>query len=407
MQNKEQMTSFLEMLNRKTLKRNIHVLLKPVGPLCNLLCDYCYYIDKEHLFPKKSEIKDFSMSLETYEKFLDNYVAHQPNGSEITITWHGGEPCLLGLEYFQNAVKLSRSKYPDVNIQFVFQTNGTLITEDWARFFTANNFLIGLSIDGPENLHNAHRIYKNEKPTWKRVMQTVEHFHKHNTLFNTMTTVNSTNVKEPLEVYHFLKSIGSKWMQFLPIVELAKEDNQGNLVLTHNKIHEETYILEETVDPLLFGKFLNSIFDEWYKYDVGKIGVNLFENAFAGVINQVPMQCTMQPICGAALALEHNGDLFSCDHYVFPEFKLGNIHENDFSLMVNSKQQEDFGCMKELSLPKECRNCSFLTVCGGDCPKHRTKKTPEGEDISHLCAGFKNFFAHSKPYLKKIAQRQK
>lgn len=406
MQNKKPTASFLEMHQRKTLKRSIHVMLKPVGPVCNLVCDYCFYIDKEKLYNKKPDIRNFTMNKETYLEFLDKYIAHQPVGEEVVITWQGGEPSLLGLDYYQDLVQITRTKYPDVNIKFTFQTNGTLITEDWARFFSDNDFLIGLSIDGPEELHDAHRITRNEKPTWKRVMQTVEYFNKHNTAFNTMTTVNATNAKQPLKVYRFLKSIGSKWMQFIPIVEIAVEDPDGSLTLAHVGYQGEKYILEESVDPLQWGKFLNTIFDDWYKNDIGKIGINYFENAYAGVINQVPMQCSMQPACGSALALEHNGDLFSCDHYVFPEFKLGNIHQHDFALMANSKQQEDFGNAKEQSLPQECKACTFLHVCGGDCPKNRITKTPEGEYISYLCTGFKSFFSHTKPFLEEIACNQ-
>jgi len=359
-----------------------HVMVKPTGARCNLECDYCFFLKKDRLYPDSN----FRMSDETMETYIRQTIeGHRV--SEVTIAWQGGEPTLMGLDFFQRTVEVEK-KYtkPGMHIENTLQTNGVLIDEEWCKFFHENNFLIGLSLDGPRHLHDAYRHDKGGKSVFDKVVRAIRLMQKHNVEFNILCTVNAVNSQHPLEVYQFFRDeLGARYIQFIPIVE--RDNETGN--------QEGTQLTDRTVDPEQYGRFLIEIFDEWAHRDVGIMFVVFFDGVLASYVRGYSTLCILCPTCGEAVALEHNGDLYSCDHFVEPRYLLGNISQTSLPELVASDAQRSFGQAKSDTLPRFCQECKYLFTCHGECPKNRVLTAPDGEPgLNWLCAGLKTFFAH-------------
>ncbi|HAP34529.1 MAG TPA: anaerobic sulfatase maturase [Bacteroidetes bacterium] len=367
-------------------------MTKPIGSLCNMDCSYCFYLEKEKLYPNTNH---WVMNEKVLESYIRQYIRSQ-KVNEITFAWQGGEPTLLGVGYFKKVVQLQKTYADGKTINNTFQTNAVLIDIEWAEFFALNKFLVGVSIDGPSEIHDKYRVLKGGQPTFNKVLRGIKILKKHGVDFNTLTCVSKANEDEPLKVYHFLKEIGSGFIQFIPIVErLAREVGENDLKLVSPNYHKEAVVTEWSVDSLKYGKFLSAVFDEWVRKDVGKYYVQIFDIALEAWVGQRPSLCVFSDVCGNAMAMEHNGDLYSCDHYVYPENKLGSILTDLLQTMVNSGKQIRFGIDKKIMLPQYCRNCKYLFACNGECPKHRFTKTPDGEEeLNYLCQGYKYFFNH-------------
>jgi len=382
-----------------------HVMTKPTGPICNLDCRYCFYLEKENLYP--GEAKSFRMADEVLEAYIRQYIQSQ-SGSTVQFSWQGGEPTLLGVAYFERVVALEAKYAGGKRIENALQTNGTLLDDRWGEFLARNSFLIGLSLDGPATLHDAYRVDKGGQPTHDRVLQGLGYLKKHGVEFNTLTVVNRLNAQHPLEVYRFLKQIGSHYHQYIPIVEeIAAEPDPNGLRLLKPYAQQQTKVSEWSVDPLQYGQFLSTIFDEWVQNDVAQVFVNQFDVALEAWMGMNPSLCVFSRQCGAALALEHNGDLYSCDHFVYPENKLGNILQKPLAQLAVLPQQKKFGAAKEL-VPSDCQQCDVRFACNGECPKHRFLKTASGEyGLNYLCAGYKHFFHHIDPAMRFMAHELK
>jgi uncharacterized protein len=378
-----------------------HVMAKPVGPICNLDCRYCFYLEKENLYGKK---QDWAMPDPVLESYISQFITAQ-DAPAISFAWQGGEPALLGVDFFRKVVAIQKKYANGKTIENAFQTNGVLLDDGWGEFLAENHFLIGLSIDGPADLHDFYRVDKGGAPTFDRVMRGLRYLVKHQVDFNALTVVNRRNSQHPLRVYRFLKGIGCHFMQFIPIAErVAETANPDGLVLIGPSDPHEAEVSEWSVAPREYGVFLCTIFDEWVRNDVGNYYVQLFDVTLESWLGMLPSLCVFRPTCGNALALEHNGDLYSCDHYVYPENKLGNIMEQPLKELVNSAQQRRFGLDKRDSLPRYCRECDVRFACNGECPKHRFISTPDGEPgLNYLCAGYKLFFKHVDPCMKFMA----
>ncbi|MHC1705643.1 MAG: anaerobic sulfatase-maturation protein [Tenuifilaceae bacterium] len=379
------------------------VMAKPIGPICNLNCKYCYYLEKQNLYKDHS---DFRMNDEVLEKFIKDYI----NGQQVptvSFLWQGGEPTLLGLDFFRKVIALQRKYAGSKKIENSFQTNGTRLDDEWCNFFKQHNFLVGVSIDGPERIHNMYRVYKRGQPTFKDVMRGIELLKKHNVDFNTLSVVNRYNARYPLEVYRFLKKIGSRYMQFLPVVErVATDSSENDLKLVSNSYKEQAKVTDWSVIPEDYGNFLITIFDEWVRNDVGQYYVQMFDTTLASWVGQPPGLCVFSETCGNALAIEHNGDIYSCDHFVFPQHLLGNIKDTQLVDMVASDAQYQFGENKLTKLPQFCIHCDYRFACHGECPKHRFIKTPDGEDgLSYLCSAYKKFFTHVHPFMQFMGEQ--
>lgn len=369
-----------------------HVMAKPTGAKCNLNCEYCFFLKKERLYPGSS----FRMSDETMESYIRQTIeAHKI--PQVTIAWQGGEPTLMGLDFFRKAVEVEK-KYlkPGMQIENTLQTNGVLLNEEWCRFLHENTFLVGLSMDGPRRLHDAYRKDMAGNSVFDRVVNAVRLMQEHKVEFNILCTVNSENSKYPLEVYRFFRDeLKAQYIQFIPIVE--RDNETGNL--------EGVKITDRSVQPLQYGKFLNAIFDEWVRKDVGSMFIQHFDGTLASWIRGFSSLCIFRPFCGDGFALEHNGDLYSCDHFVEPAYLLGNINETPLIDMVSSDQQRQFGRSKGETLPHYCHECEFVFACNGECPKNRVLAAPDGEPgLNWLCEGLKEFFAHTKPYMVKMGE---
>ena len=378
-----------------------HVMAKPIGPICNLDCKYCFYLEKESLYPGNHS---WSMSDELLESYIRQYISAQA-ASVITFAWQGGEPTLLGLDFFRKVVALEQRHANGKQIANAFQTNGVLLDDSWGDFFAENRFLVGLAIDGPRELHDCYRVNKGGRPTFDSVMTGVGYLKKHGVEFNTLTVVNRKNSYHPLEVYRFLREAGSGYMQFIPIVErTASAPGPDGLRLISSSSKASAEVSEWSVEPLQFGKFLCAIFDEWVRTDVGRYFVQVFDVALESWYGMPQGLCVFRETCGSALALEHSGDLYSCDHFVYPENLLGNIMEAPLESLAGSAQQLQFGVAKRDSLPRYCRECDVRFACNGECPKHRFLQTPDGESgLNYLCAGYKLFFHHIDPYMQFMA----
>ena len=368
-----------------------HVMAKPTGARCNMACDYCFFLKKDRLYPES----DFRMSDETMEAYIRQTIEGH-SVPEVTIVWQGGEPTLMGLDFFRRAVAVEKKwARPGLRVENSFQTNGILIDEEWCRFFHDNNFLVGLSIDGPRDLHDAYRHDKGGRPVFGKVERAARLMQKHAVEFNILCTVNAVNSRRPLDVYRYFRdNLRARYIQFIPIVE--RDNETGN--------QEGTRVTDRTVDPGQYGRFLIEIFDEWVRRDVGIMFVLFFDGVLASYARGDSSLCVLTPTCGECVALEHNGDLYSCDHFVEPRHFLGNIRRIPLPELVASEAQRSFGRAKSDTLPKYCRECQYLFTCHGECPKNRVLTTPEGEPgLNWLCAGLKAFFAHVDRPLRTMA----
>jgi uncharacterized protein len=377
-------------------------MVKPSGPICNLNCEYCYYLEKKNLYQKP---KSWIMDLELLQRHIQEYIASQ-SGSVVSFTWQGGEPTLCGLEYFEKIVEFQK-KYSDGRpIENSLQTNGVLLDESWGDFLAENSFLVGLSIDGPEELHDFYRRDKKGDPTFKKALRGVRILKKHGVDFNTLTVVSRKNSYYPLQVYHFLKEIGSKHQQFIPLVERRlKAAPLSGRTLVEPQEDREAAVTDWSVEPAQFGAFLTTIFDEWVRKDVGSHFIQMFEVALESWFGLDQSLCIFSKTCGDSLVLESNGDLYACDHFVYPEHRLGNIRDRQLIGMIESKSQLEFGENKQKKLTNYCKECSFLFACNGDCPKHRFINFPNEEyGLSYLCEGYKRFFNHIAPVMKFMAE---
>jgi len=390
---------------RDTLPTAFHVMAKPIGPLCNLDCKYCYYLEKKHLY---RGVKNFKMTDEVLEAYIKQMIEGQ-EVEEILFVWQGGEPTMMGLEFYEKAIMLQKNYAGKKKISNSFQTNGTLLNAEWCRFFKKQNFLIGISIDGPANLHDKYRTYKSGKPSFYEVMKGIKLLKRFHVEFNTLTVVNNINVKYPLEVYNFLKKIGSGFMQFIPIVERIAEDiNHGDLALVAPEYEGDARVSSWSVNPLKYGKFLSAIFDEWVLRDVGRYFVQIFDVSLANWVGAPPGLCVFGETCGFATALEHNGDLYACDHFVYKENYLGNILKDPIVKLIQLAEQKEFGFDKRNKLPVSCIQCEYRFTCHGECPKNRISKSPQGQDgQNYLCEGLKYFFKHVHPYMDFMANELK
>jgi serine-type anaerobic sulfatase-maturating enzyme len=366
-----------------TAQREFQVMVKPMGAICNLDCHYCYYLKKEFLYP---EGDTFRMTDEMLERYIVQQIEAAP-GPMVNFAWHGGEPTALGLDYFQKIVELQKKHRTDgKKIVNGIQTNGTLLTDAWCRFFAAERFSIGLSIDGPRELHDAYRVDKGQKPTHKQIVRAFRMLTEHDVHVDVLCVVHDKNVWHPTQVYRFFKDLGVEFLQFLPLVE---RQNGG--------------VTPRTVPAEAFGSFLTTIFDEWVRNDVGRIAIQMFDEAARPLAGMEHSLCIFRETCGDVPVVEHNGDFFSCDHFVEPEYRVGNIAETHLGELVESAPQRAFGEAKRESLPRYCRECEVRAMCNGGCPKDRFIAAPDGEaGLNYLCAGYKSFFIHSRPYLKKM-----
>lgn len=368
----------------------MYVMAKPAGSACNLACEYCYYLEKKNLYGGE---KRHLMSDATLERFIKQYIEAQ-TGDTVQFTWHGGEALLRPLEFYQRAMELQRQYADGRTIENSLQTNGLLLNDAWGRFLRQNGWLVGLSIDGPQRFHDEYRRSADDRPSFLRVMKAVQLLQRHRVEWNAMAVVNDYNADYPLEFYNFFKNIGCRYIQFTPIVErtaasgtLASGSDDGQLV-------------DFSVTPAQWGNFLCAIFDEWVRKDVGEYFVQIFDATLANWCGVTPGLCTMAENCGHAGVIEYNGDVYSCDHYVFPDYKLGNIAERPLGEMMHSERQQRFGRAKSASLPGQCRKCRWLFACRGECPKNRFAVTADGEPgLNYLCEGYSRFFSHAAPYM--------
>jgi len=394
---------------RASAPAQFHLLAKPTGAVCNLDCTYCFFLSKEVLYPGSP----FRMSDGTLEAYVEQLLdAHRT--PEVTIAWQGGEPTMMGLDFFRKAVGLAeRYKRPGQRIEHTMQTNAVLIDDEWAEFFKENSFLIGVSIDGPKEVHNTYRVNKGGGGTFDQVMKGWEALRRHEVAANVLCTLHAANADRPVEMYRFFRDeLGAEFLQFIPIIERATRET---LPIANEGWHEQqgrerllytqtgSLVTERSITAEQYGRFLVEIFEEWVRHDIGKVYIQMFDTALGAHVGQYSL-CIHAPTCGTALAMEHNGDLYSCDHFVEPDFKLGNIHESRMLDLVASPQQRKFGGDKRDTLPRFCRECPVLFACNGGCPKDRFIETPDGEPgLNYLCAGYKDFFGHTREPFSQMA----
>jgi uncharacterized protein len=390
-------------------RQGLHVMSKPIGPICNLDCEYCYYLHKEDLYPGT---KSWRMSEPTLQTYIRQYIeAQPPAAAEITFAWQGGEPTLLGVEFFQRVVEVQQQfAPPDKKIVNTLQTNGVLLDDVWAAFFREHNFLIGLSIDGPADLHDRYRYDKKGQATFEAVLRALNLLKRHEVDFNALVVVNRHNGDHGRRVYTYLRDNGVRYLQFIPLVERAgvgaheEEPRFAGHFKCPAKPGFAHLVSSRSVLPEQFGRFLLEVFDEWVKRDVGTVFVQIFDQALSAWLGMEPSLCVFRKTCGRAMAIEHNGDLYSCDHFVEPEYRLGNIHELPIIEMAGSARQQAFGEAKETTLPRYCRECEVRFACNGECPKNRFITTPDGDPgLNYLCAGYRAFFNHIDPVMQRMA----
>ena len=390
-----------------------HMMAKPIGPICNLDCSYCFYLEKEDMYPDAEN--HFKMGDQTLEAFVREYIEGQPKFTgEVTFAWQGGEPTLLGIPFFEKAIELQQ-KYcrKGMTIANAFQTNATLIEDDWAKFLKKNNFLVGVSVDGPKEIHDQFRYYKSGAGSFDKVYRGIEHLIKHGVDFNTLTVVHKHNAEYAKEIYDFLKEIGSTFFQFIPIVEHNHTTHGGkNKIGAHNQLGKKFQLMdnvslgERSLKPKQWGEFLNTIFDRWLECDdIGKIFVQHFDLMLSMVYGMPSTLCVHGKTCGTAVAIEHNGDVYSCDHFVNEEYFIGNIKEQKCEEIVFGEKQIKFGNDKFDTLPKDCHECQYQKYCYGACPKDRILKDSHGQDgLHYLCKGYKDFYKHTTPVFEKMAR---
>ena len=378
----------------------LYVMLKPTGAHCNLACKYCYYLEKNKLYPTAQR---HLMSDEILEQFTREYIEAQTM-SQVLFTWHGGEPLLRSIDFYRKALSLQQKYAGGRRIDNVIQTNGTLLTDEWCEFFAQNHWLVGISIDGPQPDHDHYRLTAAGKPSWQKVMQGIKLLKKHGVEWNAMAVVNADNANHPLEFYRFFKENGCQFLQFTPIVErLTRHEDGRTLASLADK--DEISLSEASVAPEQWGYFLCAIFDEWVRKDVGKIFVEIFDCTLANWMGISPGICAYSKECGHAGVMEHNGDVYSCDHFVFPEYKLGNIRDHSLIDMLYGEQQQEFSRLKHSSLPRQCKECDMEFACHGECPKNRFMKDKYGDSgLNYLCPGYYHYYQHVAPYMDYMKQ---
>ncbi len=375
--------------------RPLYIMLKPIGAHCNLACNYCYYLEKANLY---HDIPRHVMTDEMLEIFTREYIQSQTM-SQVLFTWHGGETLMRPLSFYKKAMELQKRYAGGRIIDNCIQTNGTLLTDEWCRFFKENNWLVGVSIDGPQEFHDEYRRTQQGLPSFIKVMKGIDLLNKHGVQWNAMAVVNDFNADYPLDFYHFFKQINCHYIQFSPIVERNIPHNDGRH-LAHFKDSTDCPLTDFSVTPEQWGNFLCTIFDEWVRHDVGNYYIQLFDATLANWMDMEPGVCTLAKTCGHAAAMEFNGDVYSCDHFVFPEYKLGNIRTSSLVEMMYGERQNNFGQMKQKALPTQCKECEFLFACNGECPKNRFIHTATGEPgLNYLCSGYYKFFKHAAPYM--------
>jgi len=395
------------------LTRSFHIAVKPIGSRCNIDCTYCYYLHKQGLLADStaSPISD-----ELLEEFIRQYVTGQ-EAESIEFTWHGGEPTLLGLDFYRKIVELQKKYASGKRIDNDLQTNGLLLNDAWCEFLKAEKFLVGLSIDGPKRLHDRFRVTRNGQPTFDHVYGAARLLQRHNVPLNALTVVNSANARYPEDVYRFLTDdLECRYIQWLPCVEpkdfrtvAPGHWNPTAMPMIGSTAARpgspDSVVTDWSVDPDDFGEFLCGTFDLWYKNDIGRVFVNWFESLVGQWMHKPPQLCTMAEVCGRCLAIEKDGSVYSCDHFVFPEYRLGNAATDDLAALMDSPAQRAFGEAKASSLPTQCRRCEYLSVCHGECPKNRFVKSVDGEaGLNYLCAGYLKYFRHITPSMNRMAR---
>jgi uncharacterized protein len=386
--------------------QGIHVVTKPIGPLCNLNCEYCFYLEKQALFGPDEK---YRMSDEVLSAFIANYVASQPS-PEVAFVWQGGEPTLLGLNFFKRVVELQRQFGGAKTISNALQTNGTLLTDEWCAFLKRHNFAVGISLDGPSEIHNRYRRDPKGKGTFERVIKGLRLLQKHKVEYNVLASVSRDAARQPLAIYRFLKDEGVEFIQFSPIVERISDGSKrhglrlaGPAALDREE--QQAEVSAWSVVPGEYGDFLIAIYEEWVRHDVGKVFVMNFEWALNAWIGNPSPVCVHAEQCGRSLVIEHNGDVYACDHCVFPEYRLGNVLTESMAGMAEKSRGSGFGVTKETALPRWCRECAVLAACCGGCPKHRFAMTYYNEPgLQYLCEGYKKFFLHIRKYCHAMTQ---
>ena len=386
--------------------RPLYVMTKAAGSSCNLACEYCYYLEKNNLYKDIQPDKRFIMSDQLLERFIDMYIQSQTT-PQVQFCWHGGESLMRPLSFYKRVVELQQMYAAGHIIDNTIQTNGTLLNDEWCRFFKDNNWLVGVSIDGPQEFHDEYRRNKMGAPSFRKVMQGINLLKKHGVEWNAMAVVNDFNADYPLDFYHFFKEIECRYIQFAPIVERILPRKDGRHLASPMDANGAP-LADFSVSPEQWGNFLCTIFDEWVRHDVGQYFIQLFDATLANWIGEQPGVCTMARTCGHAGVMEYNGDVYSCDHFVFPEYKLGNIRTSTLVEMMYSPRQQQFGNDKFDRLPDQCRRCKYLFACNGECPKNRFAVTADGQPgLNYLCAGYHRFFEHVAPYMDYMANELK
>lgn len=382
--------------------RPLYVMTKPAGAHCNLACDYCYYLEKQKLYQNGEK---HVMSDQLTEVFVREYIQSQ-FGREVNFTWHGGEPMIRPLSYYKKVVRWQRQYAEGKTILNCLQTNGTLLTPEWCRFLHDEGWLVGISIDGPQNMHDAYRMKRNGAPTWEKVMRGIEMLDRYEVEWNAMAVVNDITAARPLEFYRFFRDeLECRYLQFTPVVERIHRHQDGRH-LAHVMDGEEYAVAPFSVTPEAWGEFLCTMFDEWYRNDVGEMFVQTFEATLANWAGVTPGVCSLSDWCGHAAVMEHNGDIYCCDHFVFPEYYLGNIRNRGILDMLNSEKQMAFADMKTKGLPAQCHKCQWQFACHGECPRNRFVKTRDGEPgLNYLCEGYRRYFEHVAPYMEELKGR--
>lgn len=373
----------------------LYVMLKPAGAHCNLACKYCYYLEKNNLYDKSHR---HIMSDEMLEQFTREYIEAQTM-PQVLFSWHGGEPLMRSIDFYKKALTLQKKYARGRRIDNVIQTNGTMLTDEWCEFFAQNNWLVGISIDGPQEYHDHYRLTTTGNPSWQKVMHGIELLKKHHVEWNAMAVVNAYNANHPLEFYHFFKENGCQYLQFTPIVERLTQHQDGR-TLASLADDKEIPLADFSVTPEQWGNFLCAIFDEWVHNDVSKMFVEIFDCTLANWMGVLPGICAYSKNCGHAGVMEHNGDVYSCDHFVFPEYKLGNIRDHTLIEMLYGDKQHAFSRLKHTSLPRQCKECDMEFACHGECPKNRFEKDKYGEPgLNYLCKGYYKYYSHVAPYM--------
>ncbi len=381
----------------------LNVMAKPTSYQCNLECEYCFYLEKEQYFHKKGRQTVSVMSDDVLRSYVKQNMTLN-NDDEVTFAWQGGESTLAGLDFYRRAVRYQKKFANGKTVRNTLQTNGVLIDKEWSQFLRENDFLVGISIDGPKELHDVYRVSRGGKPTYERVIKGIEQLKQQEVPFNTLTTVNNINVHYPLEIYNHLKELGSFYHQYIPVVEQTTTHSSDKNSLIYPRGDENAQLTPFSIqNGKDYGRFLITLFDEWLKKDLGRVYIQHIEEMVRKWARVEGGICLFQKSCGQAMVLERNGDLFSCDHYVYPQHRLGNLQDSKIRKLVSSRQQQKFAREKS-KISHSCKKCEFLFACNGGCPKHRLKCNLNGTDQNHLCPGYFAFFQHIDPVMRKIAR---